>query len=201
MIGLPRSAARAIAAAFLLITSLGAAHAAGALAVGVCGAYGYGYDFRNLADARVAAMRRCSGKDCKIVGTIQRGCAAVAVDAKRPCGSFGWAIVRILAAPKICRCAAAMSSAARTAWSVPSLATRRADRKTGSRFAKSAGSIRNDRALTTIGKLATVFRKDRASNKEIRHDRVRLNWITTKRYLSGRSISSFFRTPSSKIQP
>ena len=79
MIGLPRSAARAIAAAFLLITSLGAAHAAGALAVGVCGAYGYGYDFRNLADARVAAMRRCSGKDCKIVGTIQRGCAAVAV--------------------------------------------------------------------------------------------------------------------------
>src|ERR1700749_4100055 len=53
MIGLPRSAARAIAAAFLLITalmtSLDAAHAAGALAVGVCGAYGYGYDFRNLA--------------------------------------------------------------------------------------------------------------------------------------------------------
>jgi hypothetical protein len=92
MIGLRRSAARAIAAAFLLTTALGTAQAAGALAVGVCGAYGYGYDFRNLADARVAAMRRCSGKDCKIVGTIQRGCAAVAVDAKHPCGSFGWAV-------------------------------------------------------------------------------------------------------------
>jgi hypothetical protein len=92
MIGFPRSVARAIAAVCFLLAALDAADAAGALAVGTCGAYGYGYDFRNLADARVAAMRRCSGKDCKIVGTIQRGCAAMAVDAKRPCGSFGWAI-------------------------------------------------------------------------------------------------------------
>jgi len=92
MIGLPRSAARAIAAAFLLITSLGAAHAAGALAVGVCGAYGYGYDFRKVTDARAAAMRKCTGNTCKVVGIIRRGCAAMAVDAKNPCGSFGWAI-------------------------------------------------------------------------------------------------------------
>ena len=73
-------------------TTVGAAHAAGALAVGACGAYGYGYDFRNVADARVAAMKKCSGRGCKIVGTIRRGCAAMAVDAKQPCGSFGWAI-------------------------------------------------------------------------------------------------------------
>jgi hypothetical protein len=92
MIGFQRSVARAIAAVCFLLAALDAADAAGALAVGTCGAYGYGYDFRNLADARVAAMRRCSGKDCKIVGTIQRGCAAMAVDAKHPCGSFGWAI-------------------------------------------------------------------------------------------------------------
>jgi hypothetical protein len=92
MMGILRSAARATAAACCLMAAIGAANAAGALAVGTCGAYGYGYDFRNLADARVAAMRRCSGKDCKIVGTIQHGCAAMAVDAKKPCGSFGWAI-------------------------------------------------------------------------------------------------------------
>jgi hypothetical protein len=86
------TAARTFAAAFILIATLGAAHAAGALAVGACGAYGYGYDFRKTADARVAAMRKCTGNGCKIVGTIRRGCAAMAVDAKQPCGSFGWAI-------------------------------------------------------------------------------------------------------------
>jgi Domain of unknown function (DUF4189) len=92
MIGCLRLAARAIAAACCLMAALGAVHAAGALAVGTCGAYGYGYDFHDLADARVAAIRRCTGKGCKVVGTIRRGCAAVAVDAKHPCGSFGWAI-------------------------------------------------------------------------------------------------------------
>jgi uncharacterized protein DUF4189 len=92
MIGFLRTAARALAAAFFLIAAFGAAHAAGALAVGTCGAYGYGYDFRKVADARVAAMRKCTGNGCKVVGTIRRGCAAMAVDVKHPCGSFGWAI-------------------------------------------------------------------------------------------------------------
>jgi Domain of unknown function (DUF4189) len=86
------TAARILAAAFVAIATLGSAHAAGALAVGACGAYGYGYDFRKVADARSAAMRKCVGNGCKVVGTIRRGCAAMAVDAKKPCGSFGWAI-------------------------------------------------------------------------------------------------------------
>jgi hypothetical protein len=92
MIGLLRMAARAVAAAFFLIAALGAVHAAGALAVGTCGAYGYGYDFHKVTDARAAAMRKCTGNGCKVVGTIRRGCAAMAVDVKHPCGSFGWAI-------------------------------------------------------------------------------------------------------------
>jgi hypothetical protein len=92
MIGLMRTFARATAAACFLIAAIGAAHAAGAFAVGACGAYGYGYDYRKVADARVAAMKKCSGHGCKIVGEIRRGCAAMAVDAKQPCGSFGWAI-------------------------------------------------------------------------------------------------------------
>ena len=90
MIRVLRTAARGLAAAFILIGALGDAHAAGALAVGTCGAYGY--DFRKADDARVAAMRKCTGNGCKIVATIRRGCAAMAVDAKQPCGSFGWAI-------------------------------------------------------------------------------------------------------------
>jgi hypothetical protein len=84
--------ARALAAAVLLAVMTGAAGAAGAFAVGACGAYGYGYDFRNATDARNAALKKCTGSACKIVGLMHRGCAAVAVDAKNPCGSFGWAI-------------------------------------------------------------------------------------------------------------
>jgi Domain of unknown function (DUF4189) len=127
MIGVLRTAARALAAAFFLIAVHGAAHAAGALAVGSCGAYGYGYDFRKVTDARAAAMRKCTGNGCKVVGTIRRGCAAVAVDAKRPCGSFGWAIDSHLGRAEKSRCGAATSSAARTAWCAPSLATKRAE--------------------------------------------------------------------------
>jgi hypothetical protein len=87
-----RTVLPALVAAGVVAAAAAAAQAAGALAVGTCGAYGYGFDFRKEADARVAAMKQCTGKDCKIVGTISRGCAALAIDAKNPCGSFGWAI-------------------------------------------------------------------------------------------------------------
>jgi hypothetical protein len=92
MIRFTRNAALTVATAWILIAVIGAAHAAGAFAVGACGAYGYGYDFRKLTDARVAAMKQCAGSSCKVVGAIKRGCAALAVDAKQPCGSFGWAV-------------------------------------------------------------------------------------------------------------
>jgi hypothetical protein len=81
------------AASFAILSSvICAAEAAGALAVGACGAYGYGFDYRNEADARAVAMRKCTGTNCRIVGVVHRGCAAMAIDAKNPCGSFGWAI-------------------------------------------------------------------------------------------------------------
>jgi hypothetical protein len=92
MIGIRQKSALALATVCLLIGSIGAAAAAGAFAVGSCGAYGYGYDFRHVADARVAAIKKCSGSSCKIVGEIRRGCAAMAVDAKNLCGPFGWAV-------------------------------------------------------------------------------------------------------------
>jgi hypothetical protein len=76
----------------LLIATIGAAEAAGAFAVGVCGAYGYGFDFRNVTEARAAAIKKCTGGTCKLIGDMRKGCAAIAVDAKNPCGSFGWAI-------------------------------------------------------------------------------------------------------------
>jgi len=92
MLDFARKCAVVIAAASVVIAATGVAHAAGALAVGTCGAYGYGFDYRKVTDARAAAMKQCVGSACKIVGDIRRGCAALAIDAKRPCGSFGWAI-------------------------------------------------------------------------------------------------------------
>jgi uncharacterized protein DUF4189 len=92
MPGFPRFSAPAIAAACVLFAMIGAAEAAGAFAVGVCGAYGYGFDFRNVTEARAAAMKKCTGGVCKLVGDMRKGCAAIAIDAKNPCGSFGWAI-------------------------------------------------------------------------------------------------------------
>jgi hypothetical protein len=92
MIGVARNFAFALTTACMLIGAVGATHAAGAFAVGACGAYGYGYDYRKVADARTAAIQKCSGSNCKVVGDIRRGCAAMAIDAKHPCGSFGWAI-------------------------------------------------------------------------------------------------------------
>ncbi len=91
MIGFWRRLAAATTAASLLLAAANAAQAAGAFAVGACGAYGYAYDYKQIADARSAAAHKCSGT-CKIVGAIRRGCAALAVDAKNPCGPFGWAI-------------------------------------------------------------------------------------------------------------
>ena len=87
-----RRLALAAASIGLLIGAIGAAQAAGALAVGVCGAYGYGFDYQKIEDARAAALEKCTGGHCKIVGVVRKGCAAMAVDAKNPCGSFGWAL-------------------------------------------------------------------------------------------------------------
>jgi len=87
-----RTFALAVAGFVILIVAIGTAQAAGAIAVGACGAYGYGFDYRNETDARAAAISKCTGGNCKVVGVVRKGCAAMAVDAKNPCGSFGWAI-------------------------------------------------------------------------------------------------------------
>jgi Domain of unknown function (DUF4189) len=82
-----------VAMSFALLTStIAAANAAGALAVGACGAYGYGFDYTTETAARSAAIRKCTGSKCRVVGTLHRACAAMSVDAKNPCGSFGWAL-------------------------------------------------------------------------------------------------------------
>jgi len=66
-------------------------HAAGAMALGACAAYGYAFDFRSADAARAAAHAKCAGADCKVVVTLKRNCAAFAIDGHRPCGPNGFA--------------------------------------------------------------------------------------------------------------
>jgi Domain of unknown function (DUF4189) len=64
--------------------------AAGVFAVGKCGAYGQAIDYPAEAGARAAALKQCKG-DCTTV-TMNRACAALAVDMKNPCGAHGYAV-------------------------------------------------------------------------------------------------------------
>ena len=76
--------------------SVPAGQAAGAMAVGQCAAYGYAFDFTKADAARVAAQGKCVGRDCKIVMMLKRSCAALAIDAHKPCGPHGYASARRL---------------------------------------------------------------------------------------------------------
>ena len=64
--------------------------AAGAFAVGKCGAYGQAYDYGAEVDARAAALKQCKGA-CTAV-TMKRACAALAIDMANPCGAHGYAV-------------------------------------------------------------------------------------------------------------
>jgi len=74
--------------ASLAFAPLTTARAAGALAIGACGAYGFAYDFTAEQTARSAALRKCEG-DCKVVAAVSRNCAAFAIDGRNACGAYG----------------------------------------------------------------------------------------------------------------
>ena len=76
--------------ATLVIGSVGLAQAAGALAVGACGAYGLAYDYAVEAAANRAALGKCAG-GCKVV-PINRACGAIAIDGRDACRAHGYAV-------------------------------------------------------------------------------------------------------------
>lgn len=78
------------ATATLMIVAVNTARAAGALAIGSCGAYGGAFDFGTVEAASRSALSKCQGDDCRVVTTSRRGCAAFAVDFSDPCGANGW---------------------------------------------------------------------------------------------------------------
>lgn len=82
--------ARLAVAALMMIAVQAPAGAAGALAVGKCGAYGSAIDFGAMPAARSNAMRKCEGK-CQVVASVRKSCAALAVDGRNACRAQGWA--------------------------------------------------------------------------------------------------------------
>jgi hypothetical protein len=80
-----------LATTTLVLVTFATAKAAGALAVGSCGAYGQAYDYPSMTDAEQSAMAKCHSGECKVVAVIKRGCSALAIDGTNPCGAKGWA--------------------------------------------------------------------------------------------------------------
>ncbi|MBU6464222.1 MAG: DUF4189 domain-containing protein [Bradyrhizobium sp.] len=66
------------------------ARAAGAFAIGKCGAYGEAHDYAGEAGARAAALKQCKG-GCTAL-PMKRACAALSIDMANPCGAHGYAI-------------------------------------------------------------------------------------------------------------
>jgi hypothetical protein len=74
------AAALLLATATLMLVAVNTARAAGALAIGKCGAFGESYDFLTTEAARKNALTKCEGNACRVVASVQRGCAALAID-------------------------------------------------------------------------------------------------------------------------
>lgn len=86
----PTRLAACLAALAMLMSTAGS-HAAGALATGPCGAFGYAYDDVSPEAAALRARAQCKGRDCNVVASFRNTCAAFAVDSKNACGPSGWA--------------------------------------------------------------------------------------------------------------
>jgi hypothetical protein len=90
--------ARALVAASVLFAAprcIDTVQAAGALAVGQCGAYGVAYDYEQVEAATAAALGQCAG-DCQLATSMHGNCAALSIDVRNACGAYGYA-----AAPRL----------------------------------------------------------------------------------------------------
>jgi hypothetical protein len=87
---LSRSMAGVGLALVLIGSAITPSYAAGAFAIGKCGAYGKAIDYAGVTEAKAAARKNCAG-DCTTV-TMKRACAALSVDMTNPCGAHGYAV-------------------------------------------------------------------------------------------------------------
>jgi hypothetical protein len=84
-------AAACFAALAILLSLSTQTQAAGALATGRCGAFGYAFDDLSPEAAALRARAQCKGQECKVVSSLRHACAAFALDATDVCGPHAWA--------------------------------------------------------------------------------------------------------------
>jgi hypothetical protein len=89
--------AACLAVLALLVSAVVESNAAGALATGHCGAFGYSFDDVSAEAAAQRARAQCKGRDCKLVTSFRRTCVAFAIDGRNACGPHGWAQAPTLA--------------------------------------------------------------------------------------------------------
>ena len=130
--------------ALLHVTVL-TARAAGALAIGSCGAYGEAHDFRSLDEAQRNALAKCKGEACRVVASVRRGCAALAVDYANACGGTAGARLRASAPRRTKPCGPATRTARKSASSARFFVTRRA--RPLARFHPAANELQLARVL------------------------------------------------------
>lgn len=58
-----------LASATLMAVAVNTARAAGALAIGLCGAFGDTYNFRTIEEPRQSALSKCRGDSSRVVTT------------------------------------------------------------------------------------------------------------------------------------
>jgi hypothetical protein len=96
MARLLRALTHGLMASALMTFNVAHVQAAGALAVGNCGTYGFAYDFKQDTAAAQAALGKCAG-GCKVV-PLRRACGAIAIDVRNACGPQGYAVAPRLGA-------------------------------------------------------------------------------------------------------
>lgn len=77
-------------AASMLLAAAASGQAAGALAIGKCGAYGFAYDYPQEPAAAQAALSKCAG-GCRVI-PVKRACGAIAIDGHNACAAQGYAV-------------------------------------------------------------------------------------------------------------
>jgi hypothetical protein len=91
---------RVIAMGMLIVTGgVTPTIAAGALAVGDCGAYGASARLFGQSAARTNALKMCAtrgGRNCQLQVDLAGNCASLAVERGRFCGVLGWATANTL---------------------------------------------------------------------------------------------------------
>src|SRR5258708_37022443 len=78
--------AACFAAFAILISSVVETNAAGALAMGRCGAFGYAFDDVSPEAAAQRARAQCKGLECRVGTSFRHACAALTVEGGNGCG-------------------------------------------------------------------------------------------------------------------